>query len=121
MNLLGQVSELKGVIESLTPIFQENMITGRVLMYCDLNELKSILKLGFGHWEIFKLLVLNLRNLENINNQRTTMRNESRDFSDAHGSSQPSTSSQVSQQPRKQKSTMEKQVNFDSQFNIHSL
>lgn len=113
MNLFGQVAELKGVIESLTPVFSENMITGRVLMYCDLSELKSILKLSFGQWEILKLLIMNLRNLENMNNQQRSMRNESREFNDGHSSnSQPSTSTNVvaSQAPRKQKSIMEKQV-----------
>lgn len=42
INLLAQVNELKVVIETLGPILKENAITGKVLMYCDLNELKSV-------------------------------------------------------------------------------
>jgi ankyrin repeat-rich membrane spanning protein len=42
INLLGQVNELKMGIDSLAPILRENAITGKVLMYCDLNELKSV-------------------------------------------------------------------------------
>lgn len=42
INLLGQVNELKMAIDSLAPILRENAITGKVLMYCDLNELKSV-------------------------------------------------------------------------------
>jgi ankyrin repeat-rich membrane spanning protein len=45
INLLGQVSEFKVAIESLGPILKENAITGRVLMYCDLSELKTVSKL----------------------------------------------------------------------------
>lgn len=111
MNLFGQVTELKGVIESLTPVLHENMITGRVLMYCDLNELKSLLKLSFGQWEILKLLILNLRNLENMNSQRS-IRNEGREYNDGHVANLQSSPSTVISQPppRKQKSIMEKQV-----------
>jgi ankyrin repeat-rich membrane spanning protein len=42
INLLGQVNELKMAIDSLAPVLRENAITGKVLMYCDLNELKSV-------------------------------------------------------------------------------
>lgn len=42
ISLLGQVNELKIAIDSLAPILKENAITGRVLMFCDLNELKSV-------------------------------------------------------------------------------
>jgi ankyrin repeat-rich membrane spanning protein len=40
--LLGQVNELKTAIENLAPILRENGITGRVLLYCELTELKSV-------------------------------------------------------------------------------
>lgn len=35
-------------------------------MHCDLNELKSLLGLSFGHWEIFRLLVNCLRDIEKL-------------------------------------------------------
>jgi ankyrin repeat-rich membrane spanning protein len=42
ISLLGQVNELKMAIDKMAPILRENAITGKVLMYCDLNELKSV-------------------------------------------------------------------------------
>lgn len=85
IDLLGKINELKGSIEKLAPLLRENAITGRVLLYCELNELKTVtqssqsiriqffnnyfrfqvLNLNFGNWEIFKLLILSLRDIEN--------------------------------------------------------
>uniref|UniRef100_A0A4Y0BCQ0 Uncharacterized protein n=2 Tax=Anopheles funestus TaxID=62324 RepID=A0A4Y0BCQ0_ANOFN len=61
IDLLGQVNDLKPTMERTAPILRENAISGRVLMYCNLEELKSVLRLSFGHWEMFKLLVTALR------------------------------------------------------------
>ncbi|XP_052861765.1 kinase D-interacting substrate of 220 kDa isoform X3 [Anopheles cruzii] len=61
IDLLGQVSDLKPAMERTGPILRENSISGRVLMYCNLDELKSVLQLSFGHWEMFKLLITALR------------------------------------------------------------
>uniref|UniRef100_A0A182QVK2 KAP NTPase domain-containing protein n=1 Tax=Anopheles farauti TaxID=69004 RepID=A0A182QVK2_9DIPT len=61
VDLLGQVNDLKPAMERMAPILRENAISGRVLMYCNLDELKSVLRLSFGHWEMFKLLVTALR------------------------------------------------------------
>ncbi|KAG5674401.1 hypothetical protein PVAND_004375 [Polypedilum vanderplanki] len=113
-NLLSQVSELKMAIESLGPLLKENAITGRVLMYCDLNELKSVLKLNFGHWEIFKMLVLSLREGENATKiPVVTFKNDQKDMNDG-----PSTSmQQVPVISRiKQKSVIEKQVTLEQEM-----
>jgi ankyrin repeat-rich membrane spanning protein len=40
--LLKKVNELKSTIDNLLPILKDNAITGKVLMYCDLNELKNV-------------------------------------------------------------------------------
>lgn len=48
INLVGQVNELKVTIENLAPILRDNAITGRVLLCCDLNELKSVRKILFS-------------------------------------------------------------------------
>lgn len=53
-------------MEKLTNALQSNAISGRVLMHCDLNELKSVLGLSFGHWEIFRLLISCLREIEKL-------------------------------------------------------
>lgn len=103
-----QINELKLTIEKLAPILRDNAITGRVLLYCELNELKSVLMLNFGHWEIFKLLVMSLRNLENNPKSSVTFRVDNKDSSDGH---QINAQQQQSTQPRlKQKSIIEKQV-----------
>lgn len=105
INLLGQVGELKGAIEKLGPILRENAITGRVLLFCDLNELKPVLQLNFGHWEIFKLLVLHLRDVETSAKNIPIVKTDNRDINDGASSSQ-----QPSLNRMKQKSVIEKQV-----------
>ncbi|XP_049538883.1 kinase D-interacting substrate of 220 kDa isoform X2 [Anopheles darlingi] len=61
IELLEKVADLKPAMERTGPILRENAISGRVLMYCNLEELKSVLNLSFGHWEMFKLLITALR------------------------------------------------------------
>ncbi|XP_058117079.1 kinase D-interacting substrate of 220 kDa isoform X3 [Anopheles coustani] len=61
IDLLNQVTDLKPAMERTGPILRDNAISGRVLTYCNLDELKSVLQLSFGHWEMFKLLVTALR------------------------------------------------------------
>lgn len=63
ISLLGQVNELKMAIDSSAPILRENAITGKVLMYCDLNELKSVsisLSLCIASSSIIKFVTLHL-------------------------------------------------------------
>lgn len=112
--LLGQVNELKGSIEKLAPILRENAITGRVLLCCDLNELKPVIQLNFGNWEIFKLLILNLRENENSAKTIPIVKTEHRDHNDGGASTsqqqQPPPSSGLNR--LKQKSVIEKQVKF---------
>ncbi|XP_023245841.1 kinase D-interacting substrate of 220 kDa [Copidosoma floridanum] len=45
-------------------IIKENNISGRVLLHCDLQELKSVLKMSFGDWEMFRMVVVSLREQE---------------------------------------------------------
>lgn len=106
-----QINELKMTIEKLAPILRDNAITGRVLLYCELNELKSVLMLNFGHWEIFKLLVMSLRNLENNPKSSVSFRVYNKDSSDGHQSNSQQQQQLQSNLPRlKQKSIIEKQV-----------
>lgn len=107
INLLSQVNDLKAAIEKLSPILKENAITGRVLLYCELNELKSVLQLNFGNWEIFKLLILSLRDIENNAKNIPTVKTDNRDINDGASGSQ---SQQEPQMRVKKKSVIEKQV-----------
>ncbi|XP_033219182.1 kinase D-interacting substrate of 220 kDa isoform X2 [Belonocnema kinseyi] len=64
--------ELLEKIEDLNPhqlqrykeIIKQNNITGRVLLHCDLQELKKVLKMSFGDWELFRMVVVSLREQE---------------------------------------------------------
>lgn len=107
---MGQVNELKSTIEKLAPILRENAITGRVLLYCELSELKSVLQLNFGNWEIFKLLIISLRDIETTVKTIPTVKTDQKDINDgASGSQQlpPPSLGRV-----KQKSVIEKQVSL---------
>lgn len=49
INMLSTVNDLKPALMKLGPILQENAITGRVLMHCELSELKNVIFLdSFG-------------------------------------------------------------------------
>ncbi|XP_070505415.1 kinase D-interacting substrate of 220 kDa isoform X3 [Chironomus tepperi] len=107
IQLLGQINELKGTMESLSVNLKENAITGKVLMYCDLNELKVVLGLNFGHWETFKYFIMSLRDGENASTATkssiVTFKSDTKDVCDG-------ASVQVPQLSRtKQKSVIEKQ------------
>lgn len=66
LSLLKEIDELQPSMEKLSQALKLNAISGRVLMHCDLAELKSILGLSFGHWEIFRLLINCLREIEKL-------------------------------------------------------
>lgn len=78
-------------MDRLAKALEDNAISGRVLLHCDLMELKSVIQfwaislifirteyisfssfctqvlgLNFGHWEIFRLLVNCLRDIEKM-------------------------------------------------------
>ncbi|XP_068991916.1 kinase D-interacting substrate of 220 kDa B isoform X5 [Neodiprion pinetum] len=66
------VCDLLGKVEELSPaqaaryknVIRENNISGRVLLHCDLQELKKVLKMGFGDWELFRIVIASLREAE---------------------------------------------------------
>lgn len=64
--LMKGIEELEPAFERLSVALQANAISGRVLMHCDLSEVKSLLGLSFGHWEIFRLLINCLRDIEKL-------------------------------------------------------
>ncbi|XP_039956625.1 kinase D-interacting substrate of 220 kDa isoform X6 [Bactrocera tryoni] len=66
ISLLERVDDLRPALPKLSPILKENAINGRVLKYCDTNDLKGVLGLNFGHWELFRLLINTLRDCEKL-------------------------------------------------------
>ncbi|XP_011303261.1 kinase D-interacting substrate of 220 kDa isoform X2 [Fopius arisanus] len=64
-NLLGKIEELNtGNVEKYRSIIRENNVNGKVLLHCDLAELKEVLKMSFGDWELFRMVVTTLRDHE---------------------------------------------------------
>nr|XP_045615687.1 kinase D-interacting substrate of 220 kDa B-like isoform X5 [Procambarus clarkii] len=61
-------SKVEGVsttlISSYKERFIEHNINGKVLLHCDLDDLKKVLNMNFGDWELFRMLVLTLRDRE---------------------------------------------------------
>lgn len=121
-SVLTLIEDLKSTSERLGLLLQQNAINGRVLMHCDLMELKSvrrheytethrhvtfnvfvlqILELNFGHWEIFRLLITGLREVEKFYKYADPM---------AGGDSMDSYTMIPSGNMPRQKTTMEKQV-----------
>ncbi|XP_078035636.1 ankyrin repeat-rich membrane spanning isoform X2 [Augochlora pura] len=66
------ICDLIDRIESLNPnqtsqyknVIKDNNINGRVLLHCDLQELKKVLKMAFGDWELFRMVIVSLREVE---------------------------------------------------------
>ncbi|XP_063845071.1 kinase D-interacting substrate of 220 kDa B-like isoform X8 [Scylla paramamosain] len=61
-------SKVEGVSASMLPTYkeklQEHNINGKVLLHCDLDDLKKVLHMNFGDWELFRILILGLRERE---------------------------------------------------------
>jgi hypothetical protein len=62
----GEAAEpqISGHIEAAIRVIRSNHISGRVLAACDLDELRAVLGLNFGDWNLFRLAVLSLRQLD---------------------------------------------------------
>ncbi|KPJ06146.1 Kinase D-interacting substrate of 220 kDa [Papilio machaon] len=55
---------LGGAGAAAAAALQRHHVSGLVLAACRLDELKPLLDLPFGDWELFKMLIINLRELE---------------------------------------------------------
>lgn len=51
-------------IDSYIATIEDNNINGQVLLTCDLKELKETMNMSFGDWELFRVLILTLREHE---------------------------------------------------------
>lgn len=62
-DLLRNIKELQNSpnLEKYCRIIQEHNILGSVLFHCDLDELKKTIDMTFGDWELFKVMILSLR------------------------------------------------------------
>ncbi|XP_066960027.1 kinase D-interacting substrate of 220 kDa B isoform X4 [Macrobrachium rosenbergii] len=61
-------SKVEGVSINMLPSYKERLmehnINGKVLLHCNLDDLKQVLHMNFGDWELFRVLVLGLRERE---------------------------------------------------------
>ncbi|KAG0717264.1 Kinase D-interacting substrate [Chionoecetes opilio] len=61
-------SKVEGVVAAKLPAYKERLhehnINGKVLLHCDLDDLKKVLYMNFGDWELFRILILGLRERE---------------------------------------------------------
>ncbi|XP_034480045.1 kinase D-interacting substrate of 220 kDa isoform X5 [Drosophila innubila] len=66
VSLLERIEDLKPTLQKLGPVLRDNAINGRVLKHCELTDLKAVLGLSFGHWELFRLLITTLRDCDRL-------------------------------------------------------
>nr|XP_006820261.1 PREDICTED: kinase D-interacting substrate of 220 kDa-like isoform X1 [Saccoglossus kowalevskii] len=61
---------LEGIDQHMIPKYQarvaENNINGHVLLQCDVDELKKVLGMTFGDWQLFRAMVIRIRNQERM-------------------------------------------------------
>ncbi|XP_014470021.1 PREDICTED: kinase D-interacting substrate of 220 kDa isoform X2 [Dinoponera quadriceps] len=138
------VCELIDKIDNMNPaqiptykhIVKESNINGRVLLHCDLNELKKVFKMAFGDWEIFRMVLVSLREMEfssfiicdeTSRNVRFTMGSEQSTRKDLQNNSiRPSAHTEKekgasrtdgsSRRDQNKQSIMEKQVTLEEQM-----
>uniref|UniRef100_A0A8D8VMQ1 Kinase D-interacting substrate of 220 kDa n=1 Tax=Cacopsylla melanoneura TaxID=428564 RepID=A0A8D8VMQ1_9HEMI len=71
--LLDKIPELRRTqVAEYKTLIQQNNVSGRVLLHCDLNELKKVLNMNFGDWELFKMMIVSLREYESCASSVTT-------------------------------------------------
>lgn len=67
-SVCDMLSKVDGISQQLLPRYQqsiqENNITGRVLLTCNLDELGKVLDMKFGDWQLFRAAILALREEE---------------------------------------------------------
>lgn len=63
--LLSKIEDLNAAaVKQYVEVIRQNNINGRVLLHCDLDELKKLLKMTFGDWEMFKVVIVSMREHE---------------------------------------------------------
>ncbi|XP_077984408.1 uncharacterized protein LOC144439038 [Glandiceps talaboti] len=69
-DVCDRLLSLEGIDQHMIAKYQakvaENNINGHVLLQCDLDELKRVLGMTFGDWQLFRAMVLRLREQETM-------------------------------------------------------
>lgn len=60
-----QLSQIDGITLTMVPSYQtiirENHINGQVLCECDMLELRDVMEMNFGDWQLFRAWILRHR------------------------------------------------------------
>ncbi|CAG0880463.1 unnamed protein product [Cyprideis torosa] len=110
-DVCGMVS-LLGLSKDYSDVFQEHNLNGSVLLCCCLKELKEVLGMRFGDWEIFQQLLLYLKALSQENLHPPTSPLQAAPLNQGAESATPSTSPVTSSHKF---SPIEKQVTLEDQ------
>ncbi|XP_018570623.1 kinase D-interacting substrate of 220 kDa B isoform X3 [Anoplophora glabripennis] len=125
--LLSKMEDLNpAALPNYIKIIKENNINGRVLLHCDLDELKKLLSMSFGDWEMFKVALISLREHEitcllhqdEVKPVKSVKHLERRgSINKGSGSSdKESGKMQVDGPPQRKQSIIEKQVTLEEQM-----
>ncbi|CAH0555430.1 unnamed protein product [Brassicogethes aeneus] len=122
--LIGKIQDLdKSALEQYVGIIRQHNINGRVLLHCDLEELKKLLTMSFGDWEMFKVMLISLREYEVtsvLREDETTKaypRERKTSVTKLTIPGEKESKTQVDGPPRERKqSVMEKQVTLEEQM-----
>ncbi|XP_030768252.1 kinase D-interacting substrate of 220 kDa B isoform X3 [Sitophilus oryzae] len=63
--LLSKLEDLnQAAVPGYISLIKEHNVNGRVLLHCDIDDLKKLLNMSFGDWEMFKVTLIQLREYE---------------------------------------------------------
>ncbi|XP_071846169.1 uncharacterized protein [Apostichopus japonicus] len=75
-DICDRLMNLEGIDKHAIPRYQARLaqhhINGQVLIQCDLDELKSVLEMSFGDWQLFRAMVMHLRE-QAVSNSHTPL------------------------------------------------
>ena len=91
-----QIQDIDGIDSLMIQAYQsricDNNISGKVLAACDLNELRDVMKMTFGDWQLFKSWIVALRLKDNTNGRNEYASYHSSSHADSFVEDSPSES-----------------------------
>ena len=104
------------MVETYCSAIWSQNLNGRVLYNCNLEELKSVLNMNFGDWEIFRMFIETLRDMEkSAKRHQVTSKSAGVTKTTVHVEPVPSTSPIPSIQPPPSKGPMKHQTSMEKQ------
>lgn len=138
--IINLISSLENINKNRLPeynkVLTQNNINGLVLLTCDLNELKDVLKMSFGDWELFRVAILSLRDQEyqvstvseGDRSRSSSVKDKSRQTNTETSQEKPKSSNNVSDnaertegRSRRPNTALEKQVTLEESLIFGAL